>query len=62
VVEQLVLESLLVDEQDSSDVLEALAALDISIKPGVSASKTNRQQLYYFKRKSLTRLKELMQP
>jgi len=54
--EQFVLESLLIEEQDAEDVLAALIKLKISIKKGVSPEETNRQQLYYFRRKSLERL------
>jgi len=59
-VEQFVLEALVIEEQDASEVLESLAMLDISIKPGTPADKTNRQQLYYFKRKSLNKLAALI--
>lgn len=59
-VEQFVLEAMLIDEQDASDVLSALIKLDISIADGVPADKTNRQQLYYFRRKSLAKLAEIM--
>ena len=55
-VEQFVLEALVVEEQDASEVLEALVALDISIKAGIPAAQTSRQQLYYFRRKTLSRL------
>ena len=58
--EQFVLEALLVDEQDADDVLAALAKLQLSIKKGVPAEQTNRQQLYYFRRKTLARLAEIM--
>ena len=54
--EQFVLEAMIIEEQDAEDVLRALRTLDVSIKPGVSAADTNRQQLYYFKRKALSRL------
>ena len=47
---------MIIEEQDAADVLKALQALDVSIKPGVSAAATNVQQLYYFKRKALSRL------
>lgn len=59
-VEQFVLEAMVIDEQDAGEVLEALALLDISIKHGVPAQETSRQQLYYFRRKTLVRLSELM--
>lgn len=58
--EQFVLEALLIDEQDAGDVLVALAKMDLSIKKGVPASQTNRQQLYYFRRKTLSRLADYM--
>ena len=60
-VEQFVLEALVVEEQDAGEVLEALAVLDISIKPGIPAKEANRQQLYYFKRKALSRLEGLIE-
>ncbi len=55
-VEQFVLEAMIIEEQDADDVLQALRALDLSIKTGVEAKQTNRQQLDYFKRKALSRL------
>lgn len=55
-VEQFVLEAMIIEERDADDVLHALEALDVSIKPGLAAADTNRQQLYYFKRKALSRL------
>ena len=59
-VEQFVLEALVVEEQDAVEVLEALISFDISIKPGVPAQQTSRQQLYYFKRKCLAKLAALL--
>ncbi|WP_455212141.1 hypothetical protein, partial [Kaarinaea lacus] len=59
-VEQFVLEAMLIDEQDASDVLSALIKLNISIADGVPAQQTNRQQLYYFRRKALAKLAEMM--
>jgi len=59
-VEQYIIEAMVLDEQDAADVLHALQKMDISIKDGVAASDTNRQQLYYFRRKTLARLAELM--
>lgn len=59
-VEQFVLEALLIDEQDAEDVLAALAKMQLSIKQGVPADQTNRQQLYYFRRKTLAKLAEYM--
>lgn len=59
-VEQYVIEAMQIDEQDASDVLHALQKMAISIKPGVAANDTSRQQLYYFRRKTLAKLAELM--
>ena len=59
-VEQYVIEAMVLDEQDATDVLRALQAMGISIKVGVSPEDTNRQQLYYFRRKTLARLAELL--
>jgi len=58
--EQFVLEALLIDEQDAEDVLAALAKMQLSIKKGVPAEQTNRQQLYYFKRRTLSQLASFM--
>ena len=55
-VEQFVLEAMLIEEQDANDILNALKKLDIPIKDGVKANATNRQQLYYFRRKTITKL------
>lgn len=60
VVEQFVLEAMVIEEQDAEDVLNALARLDIVIKKGVKPADTNRQQLYYFKRKCLAKLNEVL--
>ena len=60
-VEQFVLEAMLIDEQDANDVLQALIKLDISIADGIPAAQTNRQQLYYFRRKTLAKLVQLME-
>ena len=59
-VEQFVLEALLIDELDAEDVLAALRKMDLSIKKGVPADQTDRQQLYYYRRKTLARLAEYM--
>jgi len=55
-VEQFVLEALIIDEQDARSVLQALQQMDISIKKDVTADQTTVQQLYYFKRKTLSKL------
>lgn len=57
--EQFVLENMIVDEQDANDVLAALQSVGISIKAGVAAAETNRQQLYHFRRKTLKKLAKL---
>lgn len=58
--EQFVLEALLIENQDAEDVLFALKKMQLSIKSGISPEQTNRQQLYYFRRKSLDRLSAFM--
>lgn len=60
VAEQFVLEATLIEEQEASDVLQALQTLDIAIVEGIPAAQTNRQQLYYFRRKTLEKLAGLM--
>jgi len=57
--EQFVLEAMLIDEQDADDVLTALKRLDIALSPRVPAQQTDRQQLYYFRRKAQVRLARL---
>ncbi len=59
-VEQYVLEALIIEQQDAGDVLLALRQLNISIKQGVAAHETNRQQLYYYRRKTIVKLNDLM--
>lgn len=59
-VEQFVLEALLIENQDAEDVIFALKKMQLSIKSGISPDQTNRQQLYYFRRKSLDRLSAFM--
>lgn len=59
-VEQYVLEALLIDNLDANDVLVALQQLDIAIHPKTAAADTDRQQLYYFKRKALVKLKSFL--
>jgi len=60
-VEQFVLEAMLIEEQDALDILAALTKMNISIKQGVTAAETTRQQLYYFRRKCLAKLALLME-
>jgi len=57
--EQFVLEAMLIDEQDADDVLTALKRLNIALSPRVPAQQTDRQQLYYFRRKTQVRLARL---
>lgn len=59
-VEQFVLEAMLIEEQDADDVLGALKSLNISIKPDVAPQDTNRQQLYYFRRKTIAKVAKMM--
>ncbi len=60
-IEQFVLEALVINEQDAKQVLKALSRLDISIKKGVRPEDTSIQQLYYFKRKSLSKLQQALE-
>ena len=59
-VEQFVLEAMVIDEQDANDVLTALKQLKIQLKENIPAEQTDRQQLYYFRRKTLAKLAEIM--
>ena len=59
--EQFVLEALVIEDQDANHVLEALKKLGLSLKNGVAPEDTDRQQLYYFRRKTLARLAQLME-
>ena len=60
VIEQFVIEALVIEEQDAQIVLNALKKLDLSIKKGLAAEDIDRQQLYYFRRKTLAKLNNLM--
>jgi len=60
-VEQFVLEAMLIEERDANDVLQALAHLDIRIVEDTPPQAIDRQQLYYFRRKSLAKLARLME-
>ena len=55
-IEQFVIEALVIEEQDAEIVLKSLRKLDISFKPGVASMDLDRQQLYYFRRKTLAKL------
>lgn len=59
-VEQFVIEALVIEEQDAEIVLNSLRKLDISFKAGVTAGALDRQQLYYFRRKTLAKLQGLL--
>ena len=60
-VEQFVIEALVIEEQDADIVLNSLKKLDISFKANVTAEDLDRQQLYYFRRKTLAKLHTLLQ-
>ncbi len=60
-LEQYIIEALVIEEQDTTVVLKALATLDISLKQNQSSQHNNRQQLYYFKRKSLEKLQGFLE-
>lgn len=60
-VEQFVLEALVINNTDAHSLLNALREMEISVKKGVSPEHTSVQQLYYFKRKTLGKLGELLQ-
>lgn len=60
-VEQFVLEASIIEERDASVVLAALKKLNIAIAGGVAPEKTDRQQLYYFRRKTLAKLARILE-
>jgi len=60
-VEQFVIEAMVLDQQDASDVLATLQKLGLSLKEGVAPEKTDRQQLYYFRRKTIAKLAKYCQ-
>jgi len=60
-IEQFVIEALVIDDQDADIVLNTLKKLNLSIKKNVDADMTNRQQLYYFRRKTLAKLHKLIE-
>lgn len=59
-VEQFIIEAMVIEEQDANDVLRALKKLDIQINDKVAAQDTDRQQLYYFRRKTLAKLAHIV--
>lgn len=60
-LEQFVLEAMLVEERDANDVLTALSRLELAVAADTPPARTNRQQLYYFRRKSLAKLARLLE-
>ncbi len=61
-VEQYIVESLVIENQDANTVLKTLAHLEISLKKNSSHIHNDRQQLYYFKRKTLEKLQKILSP
>lgn len=60
-IEQFVIEALVIEEQDAEIVLNALKKLNLSFKTGVTAEDLDRQQLYYFRRKTLAKLHGMLE-
>ncbi len=60
-VEQFVLEALVIENRSAEQVLSTLATLQLRLREDTPIEQTDRQQLYYFKRKTLARLAQLMQ-
>lgn len=59
-IEQFVIEALVIEEQDADIVLITLKKLGLSFKAGTSAEDLDRQQLYYFRRKTLAKLHSML--
>ena len=59
-VEQFVIEAMVIEEQDAEIVLNSLKKLNISFKAGFMAEELDRQQLYYFRRKTLAKLHSML--
>lgn len=59
-VEQWVMQAMLVEDQDANEVLAALRAQNLRIDARTAPEQTDRQQLYYFRRKTLAKLAALM--
>ena len=55
-LEQFVIEALVIEQQDAKHVLAALTQLGIALKENQRPEDNDRQQLYYFKRKTLEKL------
>ncbi len=60
-VEQFVLEAMLVEETDANEVLAALQRLGLSLQEDAAERAPDRQQLYYFRRKTLAKLTRMVQ-
>lgn len=59
-VEQFVLEAMVMEDREATEVLDALVRSEISIKEGVPPEKIDRQQLYHFKREAIKKLRRLL--
>ncbi len=60
-IEQFIIEALVIEERDAEVVLDTLVKLNISFKAGVAATDLDRQQLYYFRRKTLAKLHGMLE-
>ncbi len=61
-IEQYIVESLVIENQDANTVLKTLKHLEIPLKKNGSHLQNDRQQLYYFKRKTLEKLQKILSP
>ena len=59
-VEQFILEAMLIEEQDANDVLFALKEMNICLNEKKPNEEVDRQQLYYFRRKTIVKLSRLV--
>lgn len=57
--EQFVLEAMLIEEREADEVISALKRLNITLSDRVPVQDTDRQQLYYFRRKAVAKLAQL---
>jgi len=55
--EKFVVENMVMDEYSAREVLAALQASNISLKPGLAVQDMNQQHVFYFLRKTLNKLK-----
>lgn len=58
-IEQSVLDEMVIEGRNAKDVLKSLVQNGMTIKEGVLPEEINLQQLFYFKRKTLAKLKRL---